>query len=372
MSMVVVVCAFLSSVLSAPFGQIAYLSGAEQEDRCVCVLDLKTESITRMGRGRRDNYPVWSPDGEWIAFESMEDGMRIFLVRAAGSDLHAISHADKWNRWPAWSPDGKRLAYVGSDGSPDHQVVRVYTVESETEESWGIAAGAETPAPPLLRPVWLGESLLVALLQAQLEELEPGEAPGWSGVEADSKNTLLAIGVLGRPGNLSTGIFVVTPARALLLPAAVMPSRGSYVEWAVEPGPSGKLIAFESNDGGDREIFLLSSKGAYNVSNHRAADWNPVWSPKGDRLAFESFRGGRRGVYQVDPETAYVRAVAVSDVADCWAPTWSPDGKWIAFVSTMSGNPEIWVARVATGEMRQLTTSGGENLAPAWGPEKRR
>ena len=114
-----------------------------------------------------------------------------------------------------------------------------------------------------------------------------------------------------------------------------------YAEWHVEPSPDGSGVAFESNDGGDREIFVLTKKGTADVSNHRAADWAPVWSPKGEWLAFESFRDGRRGIYRVFPQTARVLPVAVSNDADNWWPTWSPNGEWLVFVSNRTGDPEL-------------------------------
>ncbi|HOJ32223.1 MAG TPA: hypothetical protein PKY35_01565 [Candidatus Hydrogenedentes bacterium] len=352
-----------------PSGQIAFVSGSEQEDRCVSAIDLKTGEIKRLGRAQRDSNPVWSPDGTKLAFESVQDGLRIFVVNHDGTDMKLVSPAASWSRWPAWSPDGKRLAFVSSDGSPENQIIQVYSMETNSAEPWGKSLNPEVSMPPLVRPKWLGKSLLVALLQARIEEMGQDAAPGWANAEADPQNTLLAIGFLGKPGRLTTGIFVVMPDAALLLPDDVMPSRGNYVEWAVSPSPNGKWVAFESNDGGDREIFVLSSKGAYNVSNHRAADWNPVWSPKGDRIAFESFREGTRGIYLVDPETSLVRRIVAERDADCWAPTWSPDGRWIAFVSTLSGNPELWVVNTVNLEKCQVTKLGGEALSPAWRPE---
>ena len=48
------------AVEDGPAGQIAYVSGTEQEDRRVCILDLGTWTVTPIGRGDRDGRPVWS------------------------------------------------------------------------------------------------------------------------------------------------------------------------------------------------------------------------------------------------------------------------------------------------------------------------
>lgn len=354
---------------SEPAGQIAYLSGSEQEDRCVVLLDVATGATTRLGPGNRDGRPIWSPDGAWLAFESRAaDGMGVFIVKADGSELRPVPHAREWSRYPVWAPLPEtgpyrpRLAYSSSDGNPREETICVYDPETGTEHVW---AGGH---PGLTRPVWLGPSKLVAVLQAELAQREDDEATVWASVEPDPKNTLLAVGLTGSLGALSTAIFVVMPDQALPLPSYTMPSRGSYVEWAVEPSPDGKAVAFESNDGGDREVFVMTDKGASDVSNHRAADWNPIWSPDGNWLAFESFRDGRRGVYRVNPDTGLVIPVAVSNAGDCWSPTWSPDSRWLAFVSNITGNPDIFISDRNGESVRCLTDFEGEDLAPAWRP----
>ena len=147
-------------------------------------------------------------------------------------------------------------------------------------------------------------------------------------------------------------------------------SEPGYVEWALEPDPRARSVAYESNDGGDREIYVASfTKGISNVSNHRAADWNPVWSDDYQWLAFESFRDGRRGVYRVLVGTGNVLPVAVREGADCWAPAWAPDDEWIAFVSDEEGVPRIYAVAPEGGEAVRLTDGKEWALAPAWRPK---
>ncbi len=52
-----------------------------------------------------DEYPSWSPDGQWIAFHSNRDGdFEIFIMRPNGSDLRQITDNDIGDLEPAWSP----------------------------------------------------------------------------------------------------------------------------------------------------------------------------------------------------------------------------------------------------------------------------
>jgi Tol biopolymer transport system component len=275
-----------------------------------------------------------------------------------------LPHSARWNRWPVWAPDGRRIAYGTRDDAANTQSVRVFDLETNEETVWG------GPVPGLLRPAWLGEkSLLVPALQMLLDEIGGEEAALWAGVPVRPEQTLLAVGLSGEPGRLSTAIYVVTPEIALPLPERVMPSPGAYVEWNLAPHPAGRKIAFESNDGGDREIFVLSHKGAFDVSNSAAADWNPVWSPDGDWLAFESFRRGRRAVYRVNPDTALVRSVARDPAIDFWSPAWAPGGQWLAYVSNERGVPGIVASRAFDKNEDRRVLVEGPAYSPAWRPE---
>ena len=355
---------FCLSCLGASGGEIAFVSGTEQEDQCVCVVDSVSGEVRRVGPGRRDGAPAWSPDGAWLAFETHAEGgaHAIYICRADGGEGRLLTHQFAWNHTPRWSPDGKRLAYAADADMGMQQAVVVYDLETASETVW---AGGK---PGFMRPVWMSNIDLMKALQADTEL-------AWEGVdtavmlEEVEHGALLAIGLVGEPGALSTEIFLLTPTQAAPLFTLVDPDTARYAEWAVEPGPKGRAIAYESNDGGDREIFVLGSRGIADVSNDAAADWNPVWASDEKRLAFESFRGGRRGVYRLFVDTARVYTVDAGPGYDAWAPCWSPEGERIAYVSDKSGQPQIYVAGLDNKESHVLTSGPAFALAPAWRPE---
>ena len=67
----------------------------------------------------REFEPVWSPDGQWIAYVTWsEQGGRIWKVRADGSGTpQQLTKTLAFYRDPAWSPDGQRIVALRSPRS---------------------------------------------------------------------------------------------------------------------------------------------------------------------------------------------------------------------------------------------------------------
>ncbi len=352
---------------AGPGGTLAYVAGTEQEDQCVMVLDLASGRAVRAGRGSRDGAPQWSPDGKRIAFESNTDkGMGICVAGPDGTAPKLFGASHETNMNPRWSPDSRRLAWVVEDSEPLKPGLNVCDVESGVETRWG---GEKTAA---LRPVWLPTLDLMKAMDPSEQDAAAAAALVALKDEADKDGALVAPGLAGAPGKLSTEIMLVTASNAVPMLPLLIKDSDRYVEWCVEPDAKGQQIAYESNDGGNREIFVIGRRGIVNVSNHRAADWNPVWSPDCKWIAFESFRGGRRGVYKVLVGTGNVTAMDAGREYDCWSPAWSADCKWIAYVSDRSGSPQIWAAPAAGGAAVQVTKETGYALAPAFQPKAKK
>jgi Tol biopolymer transport system component/serine/threonine protein kinase len=66
--------------------------------------------------------PQWSPDGEWVAFDSATDEqVDVFAVRAAGGAPRRLTPGGSNEYVPSWSRDG-RWIYFGSDRTGKEQV----------------------------------------------------------------------------------------------------------------------------------------------------------------------------------------------------------------------------------------------------------
>ena len=63
--------------------------------------------------GPENYHPVWSPDGEILAWASIDDGIH-GIYRPSPRTMRARPRYLGGGDWPVWSPDGKTSA----DGDP--------------------------------------------------------------------------------------------------------------------------------------------------------------------------------------------------------------------------------------------------------------
>jgi dipeptidyl aminopeptidase/acylaminoacyl peptidase len=85
-----------------------------------------TRNITK-GLVGFDRDPLYSPDGRWIAFHSMErdgheaDRNRLMLYDRKSGDIRELSKSlDQWVGSTVWAPDSKSLYFQAEDGATVH------------------------------------------------------------------------------------------------------------------------------------------------------------------------------------------------------------------------------------------------------------
>jgi serine/threonine-protein kinase len=106
----------------SPDGQRIVVGTDDRENANVWIYDLSgATSVRRLTNGGRNRVPIWSADGQRVAFQSDREGdLGIFWQPADGSGTAArLTKPDKDTAHvpESWSPDGKRLLFAVTKGS---------------------------------------------------------------------------------------------------------------------------------------------------------------------------------------------------------------------------------------------------------------
>ncbi len=319
-------------------------------------------------------HPAWSHDGRLLAYEvSRADGAgsqiawRLWGDRAPEGEGVCGSRF-RYHRNPAVSPDGRYIACEAYDELPYESAIVVIDRESGEEAIWGGARRA------LFTPEWLpNPKLLLSLDPNRKVEIpgvdlnairaESGLADG-SAITGGPTRALFCVGLDNREGLLTTEVLLLTESQSLPVLALVPdgPDSTRYSEWNPRISPGGTRFVFESDYGGDREIYQLDQNGLLNLTNHHAADWNPAWSENGRWVAFETFRNGMRQVQRILVETVRVEPLLEEE---SWSPSWAPNGEELAAVVLRDGRPRVALVNAGTRELRLTEPE------PAWSPSWR-
>lgn len=122
-----------------------------------------------------DANPRFSPDGSFITFNSSYvGGSQIYVMRADGSDVRALTSDDYANLGPSWSPDGKSILYSSYRGQQpideleDPDAARTlptkdwYAITFDVETGKTAAIAGEDRL--VLRPIWSPDGRHVAFI----------------------------------------------------------------------------------------------------------------------------------------------------------------------------------------------------------------
>ncbi len=144
-------------------------------------------------------------------------------------------------------------------------------------------------------------------------------------------------------------------------------------------------------------LFDLERGTSKQLTNGKARDSNPQWSPDGKSIAFVSDRGGKRQLYLLPIDGGEARQLTALERGIGGGFAWSPDGSRIAYSAVAAAEPldlskapyrvdrtvyrfdaigyldqmvqDIFVLELASGETRQLTADRSNNVNLRWSPD---
>jgi Tol biopolymer transport system component len=97
------------------------------------------------------------------------------------------------------------------------------------------------------------------------------------------------------------------------------------------------------------------------------------WTPDGRRIAYSALQNSEWHLFVANVASGASRQVTTGPAADQWT-TWAPDNRHLAYASKPpNGQADIYVVDVdASGDSTRLTvTSGARNTEPSWSPDGR-
>jgi Tol biopolymer transport system component len=331
--------------------------------------------------------PVFSPDGQSIAFFSQVDGA-LKKIAVSGGAADTIWRVDDAPRvlGMTWDAGGivfglaKGIMRVSANGGQPEVLVSakdgelvygpqvlpggewvLFTVASAaTTEGWDkaqivvqslksserktlVSGGSDARYLPTGHLVYaLGGVLFAVPFDLRRLAVTGGPVPIVEGVKRSQGTTGATHFSVSSTGSL---VFVPGPASTSSAPSdlALVDRNGAVQPLKLPPGayeyprlsPDGKRIAFGSDDGKDAIVWIYDVAGARSARRLTLGGRNrvPVWSGDSERVAFQSDRDGDLGLFwQRADGTSAAERLTTPDKDTAHVPeSWSPDGKTLLF-----------------------------------------
>jgi TolB protein len=140
--------------------------------------------------------------------------------------------------------------------------------------------------------------------------------------------------------------------------------------------PDGQYITFNSDRGGNQQIYTMGSDGSNikRISFGAGRYATPVWSPRGDLIAFTKFAAGDGGNFSIGvmrPDGSGERILTSGFLVE--GPTWAPNGRVLMFFRQSpssrggGGSTRLYTIDLTGANEREVVTPTDAS-DPAWSP----
>ncbi|MEK7330118.1 MAG: hypothetical protein AAB113_04880, partial [Candidatus Eisenbacteria bacterium] len=163
-----------------------------------------------------------------------------------------------------------------------------------------------------------------------------------------------------------------------------IPSFRSALTWS----PDGSTLGLTAKSAGRDVLYLVSARNGRVVKRLDLdvdALYYPAWSPVSDSLVVVGVKDGRSDLWLVDTGTGAVTRLT-DDTWDEKEPAWTPDGRTLTFSSDRLaplvlhprrlergfGTYGLFDLELASGQVRRVLDTHGDDHSPAWSPDGRK
>jgi Tol biopolymer transport system component len=307
----------------------------------------------------------WSPDGKLLAFSdraSRNEPSSIFLLSLDSLEVRRLTSPPRsWGDLnPEFSPDGRTLAFLRAS-----QGIAIYTVPvsggeeqrlfSDATDHWGLAWTPDGRDIVFANAGWPINPGW--LWKISLRGGEPERLQfGQEGVEPSIRGNRLVY--VRQMANLNIWRRKLNSVLSASPPDRFISS--TKMESGPQFSPDGSKIAFESTRSGAYEVWMCRSDGSglIQLTHFNSVTGTPRWSPDGQQIAFDSRAAGNAGILVIDSQGGSPRRLT-REASSGVVPSWSRDGRWIYFASNRTGRGEVWKMPSTGGPAVQVTRHGG-------------
>jgi len=324
----------VSDVAISPDGShIAYVvqsnDGPGRPYDQIWILDVRSGKSVPLSAGAdTSGSPVWSPSGEWLAYDGDSGGKSgVFIAHGNGSGVRFLAPTESTNspephagRTIAWSPDSRQIAFVSAQPGP------------ETKDASG---------DPMVITRYL---------------YKPDY---WEGNTHFNDNRRLHI-------------FLVDLASAKVRQL----TQGAGYEHSIDWSPDGKELLYAAEHGPDADrffnydLFTVSpADGAIRqLTPTEGVEYYPRWSPDGRMIAFAATKRGLTDretnmedthVWVMNPDGSNRREIGAAIDNRQGAPEWAADGSALYLTAQERGNVRLYRLPVNGGAPQQLVGETG-------------
>jgi Tol biopolymer transport system component len=398
--------------------QIAFLwNGGSGNDFQIYVKQIGEAAPLRLTKssGQIMTGPVWSPDGQRIAFmRCTETRGAVFLIPSLGGPERKIAESRFCLGSLDWSSDEKLLAFGDKDSADEPDAIFLLSLETgerrrltkparlEADFQTRFSPDGKTIAfvrahSPIVHDIFLvpvagGEPQRLTFTESFFNGLtwtRDGKEIIFTN-QVGQKNNLWRVKAAGGTPERVTEVTAVdasepaVPRHANRLAYRQVSTNANIWQIRLSPlnrrpsipvklisstrlqdgqqfSPDGRKIVFSSDRSGSTQIWVCDSDGSNPIQVTFMDSPNtgtPRWSPDGHLIAFDSVARGSLGVYLISADGGAPRPLVVDSHLNA-TPSFAHDGQWIYFLSDRTGQYQVWKVRTGGEELTQVTFHGG-------------